>query len=644
MDKKGVIGLVLITAVVVVWMIILSITQKPIPQEEQFQGIISPDTSASKIIDTLQNSQASASKDTANSQKSEDSLAILSKYGYFQPFTSGTEEIITINNKYSKIQISNKGAVVKSWTLNEYKNWYGAPTQFINTKLGDLYITFRTNQNNLIDTRDLYFASDAQTQNFDLKDNDTIELSYVLRVDSSARIIKKMRFYGNSYSFDQKIIVENMEKYIPARGYKLVWGEGLRSQEENSVDEANASIAIVSMNGSGDDFKAKDEELAQTSYTGVVDYASIKSKYFAVALIPLPSKSFDGTVDISGYQKKIENGGLNKIYSIEYRIPYEGGTHSQEMRVFLGPLNYKLTKSYGLEGIIDLGWRFGIRQISEYFMLPIFTFIHSIVPNYGVAIIIFSILMKILLYPLSISQMRSAQKMQVIAPLLTELREKYKDDMQKQQKETMKLYSEYGINPTGGCLPLLIQLPILYALFSVLRNAVELRQAPFILWIDDLSVPDSIIKFGFSFLGINQISGLAILMGATLFFQQKITITDPRQKTMIYIMPIMMTLLFNYLPSGLNLYYFIFNLLSIGLQLYMNKYSKKKLTLADMKRMPKKEGWMQKKMREAQEIAESQGRSIPGSQRIQKQSNVSTNHRGTNPRKSNYPTKSPKKK
>ena len=641
MDKKGIIGLVLITAIVVVWMVILSITQKPVPQDEKFKGIISPDTTTSKTVDSLNNKPLEKS-DSIFTKESKDSLTLSSKYGYFLHLANGQEQIVTINNKYSKIEISNKGAVLKSWSLKEYKAWYGGPTQFINTKLGDLYLTFRTNQNNLIDTRDLYFSTVSNSQNYDLKDNDTLELSYVLAVDSNARIIKKMRFYGNSYSFDQQIIVENMEKYIPSRGYKLVWGEGLRSQEENSVDEANASIAIVSMNGNGDDFKAKNEEISQTSYTGKIDYAAVKSKYFAVALMPIPNNSFDGTIDIAGYQKKLDNGGLNKIYSIEYRIPYEGNTQSQGMRVFLGPLNYKVTKSYGLEGVIDLGWRFGIRQISEYFMLPLFTFVHSIVPNYGIAIIIFAFIIKILLYPLSISQMKSAQKMQVIAPLMNELREKYKDDMQKQQQETMKLYGDYGINPTGGCLPLLLQLPILYALFAVLRNAVELRQAPFIFWINDLSVPDSIVRFGFSFLGINQISGLAILMGATLFFQQKMTITDPRQKSMVYIMPIMMTLLFNYLPSGLNLYYFVFNVLSIGIQLYINKYSKNKLTLADMKKMPKKEGWMQKKLREAQEIAESQGRSVPGG--LQKQASTATNHKGTNPQKPNYPSKPQKRK
>jgi YidC/Oxa1 family membrane protein insertase len=176
----------------------------------------------------------------------------------------------------------------------------------------------------------------------------------------------------------------------------------------------------------------------------------------------------------------------------------------------------------------------------------------------------------------------------------------------------MKLYSEYGINPASGCLPLLLQMPILFALWSVLRTQIDLRQADFIWWITDLSLPDVLVHLPFSLLGIKFISGLALLMGITMFLQQKLTITDPRQKAMIYIMPVMFTMIFSSLPSGLNLYYFMFNLFSIVQQVYINNYSKNRPTLAQLKKAPKKEGWFQKKMREAQNLAESQGRSVPG--------------------------------
>lgn len=155
---------------------------------------------------------------------------------------------------------------------------------------------------------------------------------------------------------------------------------------------------------------------------------------------------------------------------------------------------------------------------------------------------------------------------------MAEIREKYKSDAQQMNIQIMKLYKDYGVNPAGGCLPMLLQLPILYALYSLFTASIELRQEHFMLWVTDLSVPDVLISLPFSLplLG-NFISGLTVAMGVTMFVQQKQTVTDPTQKAMVWMMPIMMTVMFNHFPSGLNLYYFVFNLLSIGQQWYFNQ-------------------------------------------------------------------------
>ena len=165
------------------------------------------------------------------------------------------------------------------------------------------------------------------------------------------------------------------------------------------------------------------------------------------------------------------------------------------------------------------------------------------------------------------------RKMQALTPMMNEIREKYKDDPQKMNQQVMNLYKEYGVNPASGCLPLLLQMPILFALYSVFRSSIELRQAHFVWWITDLSVPDSILDLPMTipFFGVSAISGVALAMGITMFVQQKMSVTDPRQKAMIYMMPVLMTLLFNGFPSGLNLYYFVFNVLSIGQQMFFNR-------------------------------------------------------------------------
>lgn len=612
MDRKSILALVLISVIIIGWMVYMSVSVKPVPKDEKFKTE-QTDTSKKSITSDSLNKlvNSSASNEVSANDSSAVNSKLYAKYGSFSSFTSGQSQIITIENKLTKIQISTKGAVVSRVELKKYKKWDHTPVQLINTKKGDLFLKFRTSQNNLIDTRDLYFTTDYKLSDVHLKDKDSVVLLFSLQVDANARIVKKITVYGNGYIFNEEITLVNMEKYIPNHGYKLVWDGGIRPQEKNSVDEANSSNAYASLNGDLEKLDA-DDDGEQSSSTGLIDYAAIKSKYFAAAIIPNPYKSFDGTVDLDGQKKHFANSGQTKVYSMEFRLPYSGGIETKSFNIFVGPLDYKIAKQYQLQGLVDLGWKYGIRQIGEYFMLPIFNFIHKFINNYGISIIIFAFLIKLLLYPLSIGQMRSAHKMKLVTPIVNEVREKFKDDMTKQQQEVMKVYSEYGINPAGGCLPLLLQMPILYALWSVLRSAIDLRQAPFAFWINDLSTPDTIIHFGFSLMGISSLSGLALLMGATLFIQQKQTITDPRQKSMVYIMPVMLTLLFNSLPSGLNLYYFTFNLVSIAMQVYVNKYSKNQPTLADLKKAPKKEGWLQKKMREAQEIAAKQGRTLPG--------------------------------
>jgi len=197
------------------------------------------------------------------------------------------------------------------------------------------------------------------------------------------------------------------------------------------------------------------------------------------------------------------------------------------------------------------------------------------------------------------------KKMSALQPKINELREKYKDDPQKMNQEMMKLYSTYGINPMGGCLPLLLQMPILIALWSLFNMSIEIRQQPFILWITNLSEPDVIFSLPFKIplINIKDISGLALGLGITMFIQQKMSVKDPSQQSLVYIMPIMFTILFMNFPSGLNLYYFMFNIFSIAQQYYITKFGKE----VELKPIEKKKsGFWQKLMEAAEKNAELQ--------------------------------------
>ena len=479
-------------------------------------------------------------------------------------------------------------------------------------KGGKLFLNFATRDNYWIDTRDLCFKIDNTQSSYKLKGNDSLVLHAKLSPEPGKEINRKFVFYGNKYHISTDVSLVDMETIIPVKGYKFNWSDGLRYMEASSVDESSDALAMTSMNKELEDIDASGNDPVEKNATGRIDFSAIKSKYFTVGIIPQPHGSFDGTVNMTGSRTHVENEGVIEKYNIAFLVPYRGGRLDKSFEVYIGPVDYDLVSEYGLGATVNLGWKWLIRPISEFFMLPFFKLIYHFIGNFGISIIIFSIFLKIILYPLSVGQMRSAQKMKLIQPEMNKLREKYKDDNATMQKETMSLYSKYGINPAGGCLPLLLQMPIMYALWSVLRSAIDLRQSYFGLWITDLSQPDILFSLPFSLLGIKHISGLALLMGATMFVQQKMTVTDPRQKSMVYVMPIMFTFMFSNFPAGLNLYYFMFNLLSIANQYYINNFSKKKITLEEMRKSPKKEGWMQKKMREAQEIAHSQGRTVPG--------------------------------
>lgn len=601
MDKRPIIGIVLIVLLVVAWMTYnSSFSTRPVPQNAQ---------------DSTK-SQQKAAVDTPEQPQTEQAA----RYGSeFDLVTSGNEQRITIETDLVKAVISSRGGVIKRWELKKYNSWRGEPVQIIpyDNKLGEMGIFFSTHKGESIDTRTLYFDISSNGQPVKspirLSGSDSISLTARLLLANGASIVKTYTLYGNKYSAGFAVEMDKMESMAANRRYEVRWTDGIKYQEKNSVDESGFAQVMASVNGDVETLDAKEanQKVSVPGISGKVDYTAIKTKYFTAAIIPSKDLSAETDVYLEGNARKTANDGLAESYSMSYRIPVRPTSSKEEFTLYMGPIAYDIVKEYGLQSTVNLGWPV-IRQIGEYVMLPLFKFVHSVIPNYGFAIIIFSLLIKMALYPLSLPQMKSAAKMKLLAPEMARVREKYKDDMTVQQQETMKLYSQYGINPAGGCLPLLLQMPIMYALWSVLNSAIELRHTHFALWITDLSVPDVLIHLPFKLLFIDHISGLALLMGITMFIQQKLTITDPRQKGMVYLLPVMFLFMFSNFPAGLNLYYFVFNLIGILQQVYISNFSKNKLTLEDLKKMPKKEGWIQKKMREAQEIAAAQGKTLPG--------------------------------
>jgi len=568
MDRQSILGYVLIFVLLVVWMWINS--PKPTQQTNEQK----PVATQTERQDSTKQAQPGPTQAVGVPQ-AEKQTNPLGKF--FAGLDKGKEETITIESDLYIAELSTRGGVIKRWELKKFKTWDGHPVQLVDyKKQGDLSLLFGTTDGRLINTHDLFFAPGPTTQSHRVINGDEeVTVEFVLRSSQGGQISKTLKFKNGEYGFDVDIKLSRMSDVIANFEYQLVWESGLRYAEQNSIDESSFAAAYAY---SGKELMEIDapsvDSKPQKNVSGAVDWVAMRTKYFALAVMPKGVQS-EGAY-LEGAHAAAPDKGAIESYGIAMKMAFKGAMEeSSTFKVFFGPADISLLRSYGvgLEQIVGLGWTWLIRPISEYIMLPLLSALHYIAPNWGVVIVLFSIIIKIALHPLSRSSMRSMKKMQALQPLMEEIKTKYKDDPQKMNQQVMNLYKEYGVNPAGGCLPLLLQLPVMIALYNVLRATIELRQGNFVWWITDLSIPDSIVTLPFEIplFGVRDVSGLALLMGITMFVQQKMTVKDPRQKAMVWMMPIMMTLLFNSFPSGLNLYYFVFNILSIGQQIMVNR-------------------------------------------------------------------------
>src|SRR6267143_901265 len=568
MDRNAIIGFILIGLILMIWMW----TNAPPPAKP-------PSASDSSALhQTVPETVQSQPRTPARVEPTGGGGDTLGKY--FSALGRGQRSVLTIETGLYRAELASAGGAIQSWVLKQYKSWDQHPVELIDgTGTRDFNLIFYSSDGKLIDTKNLVFRSNFQDgQVIHVADQESVRVELVLPVNEKSRIIKSFVFYGNLYSFDASYRFEEMEDIISNFEYQVAWESGIRYQERNSINESNFAKASAFAGGELIDVDANNfNEPVKQSISGSAAWVAARNKYFAVAIIPREKVSQGAYLE--GNRLKLPDNGAKETYSISLKMPFIGNpVETDRFTVFLGPLDFDVVKQYNVEldRIMSLGAVWVIRPISRYVIIPLFQFLRLFISNYGVILVIFSIIVKIALYPLTKTSMDSMRKMQALQPMMAEIREKYKDDPQKMNQQIMRLYKEYGVNPAGGCLPMILQLPILYALWAVFSATIELRQASFVGWIQDLSSPDVVttLPFRIPFFNINEVSGLALLMGITMFVQQKMSVKDPRQKMMVYLMPVMLTMMYNSFPAGLNLYYFMFNLLSIAQQVWVNKQHK----------------------------------------------------------------------
>lgn len=588
MDKKTIFAFLLIGLILIITQTdfyrdkILKLPPKPVITETH------PDSSFSRPDPVMQRKTAaeSTTKEIATkigSEKSvvafdepaENELAVLLNKKKEADF----EDVIVEADLYSA-RINPKGAVVSSWVLKEFNFQGDEKVELIERDYGNLGIYF-VNKEDTIYTYDAYFVPDKKEIAFE-RNSDVDSVHFVLDIGDNRQLIKTFTFYKNEYIFDLRVDIKELAVEFDNNQYFLAWQSGLKYTELDysnhiSKEDVESAKAYIYQGESKEDLKLSNkpfQKKSRSDFSGVVDWAAIRTKYFA--MIILPDKEDEIEPELRGqtvplYRDPDLKDRVDKQFSIVLKNKISPTTNisslSQHFRVYIGPLDYYIIKDYHptLAKIMDFG--FTLFRPFARGVLWSFINLHKFIPNYGIVLILFSILIKILVWPLTRKSYASMQRMQTLQPKLNELKEKYSKDPQRMNKETMKLYKTEGVNPVGGCLPQLIQMPLLIAIFIVFRNTIELRDASFFWWITDLSAPDTIYKLPFSipFYG-NFVNILPIIMGITMFWQQKMTMKDPKQKAMVYFMPIFFTLIFNSFPSGLNLYYALFNVFSIAQQ------------------------------------------------------------------------------
>ena len=518
---------------------------------------------------------------------------------------------IVLENDKIYLEIDTKGANITLLNLKEYTNYNDESLMLVDLDNSSLNISLPDSQNNrIIDSKDIIFDSDI------LEENKKIKLTGYISDDDSIEIIYNLD--NDSFMLDYQLKFNGFQTYQNQNDFYISWiKDSFRNSK--SLDYENRYTALS--------YGFEDEKDSYLSITGSsdkiiddVNWISYREHFFSSILM------FEDKLDkIQIFSENLASiDELEKKYTKRFStiIPIEINNSTSDFRFYFGPTDYDSLKEYnlGIENSVPVGWGiFG--WINTFIFFPLFSFLTKYF-SYGISIIVLTIIVKILIAPITYKQYLSQAKMKVLKPEIEEINEKYKDDPMKRQQETMSLYTRSGANPMAGCLPALAQMPIFFALFVFFPAAFSLRQKSF-LWADDLSSYDSILDFGFYIpLYGDHISLFPILASVAIFFYTKMTTGGQmmpasqtggvNMKLIMYLMPLMMLFFFNNYASGLSLYYFVSNLLTIMLMLLIKRFyidDKKILReIEQNKQKPIKVGGFRARLQKAMEEAEKQKR------------------------------------
>lgn len=558
MDKNTIIGLVLMLCVAIAFPFLSTIGSEPVPQ-----NVETVETKTEQVDATVDESKTNVAPIVADSS----ALFFASKQPNYQ-------EAVILDNGKVQLIIDPKGGMIARANLPEYRSYEhykageDAPLFLFDETNSEMNFSFETKED-ILSLKDYYFVAENQT--------DTT-VTMVLSHPSGEKIMLDYALLPDNYLVNFKIRTENMQKHFTRNSdIQIDWKDCVKQQEKGYYFENMYSTLTYKLTNDDTDNLAEMED-EQEKLQQPVDWIAFKNQYFSAVMI---AKESFTNVDVKS-QQMAEYSGYLKGYTAKMNLPFDASAEEvANLQFYFGPNHYRTLQKMDdfrlserendLQELVDLGWPL-FRWINRFFTIYVFDYLTAMNLPMWVVLLLITLLMRVIVYPTTKKSYLSGARMRVLRPKLDVINAKYpnKEDAMKRQTETMQLYSQYGVSPMGGCLPMLIQMPLWIAMFNFIPNAIELRQQSF-LWADDLSAYDDVINWGTEIWGLgNHLSLFCLLFcGAQILYtwmtmrQQRDTMTPEQAEQMkimnwmMYLMPLMFFFMFNKYSSGLNYYYFI---------------------------------------------------------------------------------------
>lgn len=564
MDRNQATGLILISLLLIVYFQFFAPSTPPAEQvvESQQDSIVQKQPFEETQTTIQVAPQSIQGSDAASISR------LNQKYGPFANVATGESREVKIENQDFEVTFDTKGGIIKRVLLKEFTTYDKEPLILLdeNSSKTALYAIINNQRVNL---QELYYESTQR------KTNDTTRLIFTAR-SVDGKVFKQIySIAASGYQIGYDIELSGMQDIISGGDFSFEWQNNMKPFEKDiSASRMKSTINYYTTDDKFDDLSERSADLEEEQISKPIKWISMKQHFFNASIIA--EENFK-----SGYLKTqadvldetIEKSGqANLVIAAE---SLRDGKAS--FNFYLGPNNYQILKKVtpGFDKNIYLGWT-PVNIINKYLISPIFNFLENYISNYGIIIMILVLVVRVILLPLSYKSQVSMAKTKVLKPELDEIKKKVGGDMQKVQAEQMKLYKQVGVNPLSGCIPLVLQMPVLFAMFYFFPNSIELRQEGF-LWADDLSTYDSVIDFSFTIpMYGDHVSLFTLLMTlSTILYtwsnNQMTTVQGP-MKTMTYMMPVVFMFVLNSFPAALSFYYFVSNIVSFGQQALIRRF------------------------------------------------------------------------